>query len=101
MADWIRTLDIKDEWARIDEIGVPELAGAISAKLRAVAPYGDRFEGLDDQRESLADDFDALSEYEAASVDEFDYIMAALYDFGDTPLDSKWNGKKALWVKTF
>lgn len=99
MANWIRSLDLKAEWGKSDEIGIQALALAVSEKLRAIAPYPSA--ALDERREEIADWFADLSQDEEADVDIFDSLMAELYDFGDTPLDDKFDGKKALWVATF
>ena len=99
MANWIRSLDLKAEWEKSDEIGIPALALAVSEKLRAIAPYPSS--ELDERREEIADWFADLSQDNSAGVEDFDTLMAELYDFGDTPLDDRFDGKKALWVATF
>ena len=96
MADWQRKLDLKDVW---DSGDVQLIAKTTSERLRALAPLDDR--NLDQSRVELADQFDSIAQDSTAGTSEFDTVMEELYDWGDTKLDSHWNGKKVCWIATF
>ena len=99
MADWKRRLCLKPEWqqAQDGEISSRDLARTIADRLRALRPFGDEL--LDTDREMLADEFLDYAESDDEDVAYFDDLMDQLYDWADTPLDSKWNGAKACWVE--
>lgn len=100
MANWQSKLDIRDVWnqAQDNEISVQELAGTMADRLVDIKPCKD--EELIDERDEIIDELRCLAEEETASKDEFDYIMASLYDWADTPLDNEFAGKKACWIWT-
>jgi hypothetical protein len=99
MANWQNKLDIRDIWeqAQDDEITVQVLAKTIADRLEKINLCED--EGIHLQRDDLVDEFRFFAE-ESDSKDEFDYIMSSLYDWGDTPLDNEFNGKKVCWIWT-
>lgn len=98
MANWQRKLRLQPEWGQRqdNEITAHQLAAAIARKLRALRPFHD--ESIDDERDEIADEFDAFSRDAEADVDDFDDVMTRLYDWGDIRLDDNWNGKKVCWV---
>lgn len=100
MAQWQRMLNIKQEWedAKRNAITIQQLAQIISDKLSKIPDFKD--EDINDQRDDLACDFQRFSEGESADKNEFDDLMEHLYDWADTPIDDKFNGKKTCWVKT-
>lgn len=100
MADWKRRLCLKPEWQQMQdgEMSSCDLARTIAARLRCLKPFGDDF--LDADRDMLADEFLGYAECEEEDIPYFDDLMHQLYDWADTPLDSKWNGAKACWVET-
>lgn len=97
MANWQRELNISNAFRKAQEreIDRKELAAAIALKLLALRPFG--IATIDLEREDIADDF---ANFEG-DVDEFDHLMDRLYDWADTALDDKWNGRKVCWVRTF
>jgi hypothetical protein len=101
MANWQRTLDLLPEWSKAldDELAVQQLAAVVATRLRALTPFSD--EDIESKRIELAEEFEDLSKDESADGPEFDWLMNTLYDWGDTPLDPKFNGKKVCWIKTF
>lgn len=101
MAVWMRELNLLPEWsaAQDDEISPQEMAGVIAKRLRALHPFGDDM--LNEQRDEIADEFEAFSEEESASVTWFDDIMGSLYDWADTKISGEFfDAKKACWVRT-
>jgi hypothetical protein len=96
MANWQRTLSLRDVWPSND---VRLIARTIAERLRALHPFG--LFSLDLDVAILADEFQAIGEDPEADVDDFDGVMERLYDWGDRPLDEKWNGKKVCWIETF
>lgn len=99
MANWQRELNIKESWllAKEGTIVIQALAGEIAKKLKTMKPLNN--EVIDHERLEIADEFLAISEDSEADTEAFDYTMERLYDWADTPLDERWNGKKACWVK--
>ncbi|TPM59012.1 hypothetical protein FJ959_09065 [Mesorhizobium sp. B2-2-4] len=106
MANWQRTLKLQPEWrmAQEGEITHQALAGVIAARLAALQPFGEgvgrTMMDFDDERQDIADGFEALSEDDSATREHFDWMMSDLYDWADQSMDSKWNGKKVCWVDT-
>ena len=101
MANWQRKLNLKDVWNKSTEDGdmtVQELAGVISKRLKALRPLGD--DGVDVERDEIADEFEGLSEDPDADTNDFDNVMASLYDWGDMALDNNWPPKKVCWIAT-
>lgn len=106
MADWQRTLNLLPEWrsAQDGEITPQLMAGVIASRLRQLESFGDPT-GLDYGREEIAERFDEFSSDPGADAEDFDEIMADLYDWADTPLNGHggkvFSCKKACWIKTF
>ena len=100
MANWQRKLSLIDEWNKHDtgEITIQALAKLVAERIRSLDKFGD--EEIDEQRDEIANDFEALAEDENADVNDFDYMLQSLYDWGDRSLDDKWNGKKVCWIAT-
>lgn len=100
MADWQRHLRLSPEWqfAQAGSVSPSQLAGVIASRLNGLAPFAD--EMIEDQREELVEWFKELAD-EDPSPSEFNEAMAALYDWGDTSLDGRWNGRKVCWIDTF
>ena len=98
MANWQIRLNLGDVYHA--DKPIPELAGIVAARLRGLKlpPRCDEY--TTDRREELATEFSLLSEDPTSNADDFDEIMAELYDWADTPLDGKWNGRKLCWVDT-
>lgn len=100
MANWQRHLKLQPEWgqAQDEEISPQELAAVIAKRLKALMPFKDGY--AEQQRLDLVDDFEAAAEDADLTVNDFDYLMSELYDWGDIRLDDKWNGKKVCWIDT-
>lgn len=98
MANWLHHLDISKEWKQVQEgeITVAQLAQAIADKLDGLFP-----KAADGRAHvsKLMRDFAASGSDDA---DEFDNIMAVLYDWGDTTLSvGKWPPDKLCWINTW
>lgn len=97
MANWQRTLDIKDVW---DSEDIPLIARTAADRLEALKPLlGHPY--LEEKRLELVEELRDLADGSDANAFDFDYVWAGVYDWADTSLDGKWNGKKVCWVKTF
>jgi len=107
MSQWQLKLEIKDimEKLRYDEFTLQEGAKEIVnrlEKLRLVmeskfADYLTEFEEVIDDFEMFAED-DSMND----EVEEFDYRLGNLYDWGDIKLDNDIIGGKALcWINNF
>lgn len=99
MADWQRKLELKDIWDKYpDEMTTQQVAAVVAERLRNLTPFGDEY--LDNARDELADEFQALSEDEGTNSDDFNYVMANLYDWGDINMGGAWPHKKCCWIST-
>lgn len=96
MANWQRTLNLKDVW---DTKEVLLIAKTISDRLRGLRPLDN--EHIDYQRQELVEQFADLADDTSSDRGDFDNLMSDLYDWADTPLDREWNGKKVCWIATF
>lgn len=96
MANWQRTLDVKDVWES-DDISL--IAKTAADKLRQLAPFSEK--SVEEERLFLADKLELLSKDTDITPYDFDLIWREVYDWGDTSMDSNWNGKKVCWIKTF
>ena len=96
MADWQRTLPLKDVWPSRDP---KQIAAAIAERLPKLRAFDDPV--IDDERDMLVDGFKAIADNPSADVDDFDRVLERLYDWGDQRLDDDWNGQKVCWVQTF
>ena len=95
MADWQRTLMLKDVWETRDH---HKIAAAIADRLPKLRPFD---EYLDSTRDDIAEEFKSIAEDASSDACDFDEAMRQLYNWADTKLDDKWDGKKVCWVQTF
>lgn len=98
MAQWQRTLNVTDVWESED---IPLIARTAADRLEKLLPFTEEFYFIENKRLELVDELRALAEDPEADARDFDYIWQEVYDWADTPLDEKWNGKKVCWIKTF
>lgn len=96
MSNWVRVLNIKEEWKKANdfEISVQELSKVIYTRLENFSLKNDF------TLQDIIEDFKRLAEDELSDFDEFNFVMQYLYDWADTPLDREWNGKKNCWIET-
>lgn len=102
MAKWMRHLALQPEWgqAQEDEISYNELSAIIAKRLDAIAPFVGQMNDIEYRKTELVDAFVDASRDPDLDVEEFDNLMADLYDWGDIALDNKWNGQKVCWIDT-
>lgn len=83
MANWLRTLDIKNEWklAKKHELSPQELATIVAKRLREMRPHG--IPDVDDVRAGLIEEFEAFAADEYLDNDDFDELWERLYDWAD------------------
>ena len=100
MANWQRTLELADAWnnTTVDggTITIPQLAGIIADRLAALSPFG--IVDIDTARYEIIADFREMAKDPDLDVEDFDANMVRLYDWADTRLDTRWNGKAVCWV---
>ena len=83
------------------EIPIPKLAGIVAERLKSLnLPAFLDGSGTEIDRDNLVAAFAWLAKDPASDANDFDAVMAELYDWADTPLDGHWNGRKLCWVKT-
>ena len=110
MANWIRKIDLADLFKRCDEneycgddaLTVADVAIETARRLgciRYTKRDSEDFERMNEQIEEIEGWFDDVKE-DGGDLVEYNGVLNELYDFGDRPLDGKWNGKKALWIAT-
>lgn len=102
MAQWQRKLILNPEWDQAQDnlITTQEMARSVAAKLRALKPFKAEFDDINEERDEIAENFEALSEDGAATQRDFNSAMEDLFNWGDQRLDGDWNGKKVCWVDT-
>ena len=94
MSIWKNRLDLKDLWEKRDkqEITLQKMGKEIAKRIRLLRCY----KREEDTLEDIALNFEYMEE----DVNEFDSILAELYDWGDISLDGKFGGKKMCWIAT-
>lgn len=100
MARWVTTIDLSDVWGQAADgrMAIANLAKVVADRLAGLVLPPIIPVALAVERDSIADEFAALSQDEHAAAEEFDDILGRLYDWGDTALDKNWNGKKVCWI---
>lgn len=101
MATWQRTLDLKNAWEcrKNGNLSIGDLCNIVAKKLKSFRNF--KNENIDSEKEDIIEEFECLGESENPNANEFDEILAALYDWADTSLDDKFGGKKVCWISTF
>jgi phosphodiesterase/alkaline phosphatase D-like protein len=96
VSKWTNKLDLKDLWKQREEekIDIETLGKEVAKRIRLLPCYEKEIDTL----EEIVERFESISDND---VEEFDSILADLYDWGDTPLDNNWNGRKMCWIGTF
>ena len=93
MANWKYSINIRDAWrkAQDDEITNKELADEIVKALLKLHCHDEELLGIIDEFNDLDEESDN---------DDFNPIMEALYDWGDTeiPPYSQWLPNKMCWI---
>ena len=97
MANWMRTLDMRDVWASDD---IPKIARTAAKRLKKLLPFVGEPE-IENQKEDLILGLEDLASDPTATARDFDYIWNDVYDWADASLDGNWNGKKVCWIKMF
>jgi len=107
MTQWQRTLNLLPEWSEAsdDELSLKNLSKVIADRLENLVPFTGDLEYIEDEKEILIEDFRNLADSDDEDVEEFDYFMENLYDWGDMVINVNKNNplhaKKVCWIKTF
>ena len=102
MANWQFHLNLHDKWDTDDvhEISVDaceKIENLLKEiRLRQHPVYKEMADALED----ILCDFEIVRNDPDASEDDFNNVLESLYDWGDTPLDNQWGGKKMCWIDT-
>lgn len=110
MANWVRKLDLSDLFEKSTENGyygddalsIPEIAEQTSERLKRIKytkSDSSDFERMNERIEEIAGWFEDVCN-DGEGCEGYNSVLAELYDFGDTPLDNNFGGKKALWIAT-
>lgn len=93
MAQWNYKLDMKEPWRQRQEgeITIQQLAATFAKRLAKV-DFKDEIGDVNFDRDNFVDEFEGLSEDTTASTDDFDDVLARIYDFAD---------EHRLWIATF
>ncbi|TRZ83698.1 hypothetical protein D4R86_00260 [bacterium] len=106
MANWQTKLNISDIWnkAKNKEITTADLSKEIAKKLSALQTRLPKSiaedESLVEEMTCLIEEFESASTDPDMDVDDFDSIMASLYDWADTSINDEWPSKKVCWINT-
>ena len=93
MANWKNKLIVSDFWE--DDFDPKRHSRKIVSAIKTQLPeYVDELQGI-------IDDFELLDEY--STVDDFDYVLADLYDWGDQEVRpfGKWPRNAMCWIETW
>lgn len=104
MANWQTKLDVRDLWKQHDdgEITVQQIATEMANRLEKLKWPID-LTGIAPGRDKFVEELQSLAEDEDADVDNFDDVLARLYDWADmpvTPREDILGGRKACWIAT-
>jgi len=93
MSRWLNRLELIDIWKkyRADKIAIAEAGKEVAKRIRKLKCFEAEKETLED----IACDFECVE-----TVEDFDSVLNDLYDWGDTPLDNRFGGKKLCWIAT-
>lgn len=97
MSDWQYVLDLTDVWDN-KKFSHQVLSAIIAERLVALKMPED--DEIFDQRYEIAAEFEMLTTDSILDIEDFNYVMDMLYDWGDESLDSIFGGKKVCWIKT-
>lgn len=101
MSDWQRKLDFSAYTEKYDEgeLSIQEFAKIVAKKLKSLRDFDDY--DIDCTKEDLIFEFEDIAEDgdEAYGEADFNCVLNRLYDWGDTPLDDKFGGKKVCWIQ--
>ena len=102
MANWQFHLNLHDKWETDD---VHEITADACEKITAlIGEIRQRtnpiYAEMADELEDILCDFEIIRDDPDANEDDLNGVLEALYDWGDTPLDDQWGGKKMCWIDT-
>lgn len=97
MANWQRTLKMRDVW---DSEDIRLIARTAADRLENLTPF-ESGSDVEETRLDLVADLRGLANDPGTTTRDFDSAWAGVYDWGDTSLDTNWNGKKVCWIQTF
>ena len=95
MTNWLNKLDVSDLWKLYDddEITMQECAKRLAIRVEALYNTCVSLTTDLDNLEEIKERFEEISQDETATLEEFNYIMADLYDWGDL--------RHNCWINTF
>lgn len=105
MAEWQRELDLTDIWEKYnnEEMTVQQMSETIAVRLAQLRKFPKSYDFVNVDLIDLIEEFNSLSSDESLDVEEFDYQMQKLWDWGDmvlNPEDGFFKHKTVCWIKT-
>lgn len=108
MSNWQYEIDLKDEWDKAKErkLQAFELASIVSKKLttlkqRIIKRFGESSDIIY-EFQAVIDEFESFVQDKDEDFDDFDSVMANLYNLADTIVGDpkKWPPDKLFWINT-
>jgi hypothetical protein len=94
-------IDFSSFWDKYpEELTVAECAEKAVEVLKQHKDFvHNNFPNYEDDFDEIIDEFESITESDDPDIDDFNYVMDDLYDWGDISLDSdKIFGRKLCWV---
>ena len=104
MANWKMKVDFSELWEKKkkNEITTQELSVEVVKGLNKLKNGFILTKGLKNELVTIIDGFDFLSVDNSATIDDFDYWLERLYDWGDTEIEpvGHFPKNKLCWINT-
>ena len=101
MSDWQRKVDFSAYTEKYNEgeLSIQEFAKIVAEKLKTLRKFEDEY--INNQLEEIIWSFEDLADDEECmgEASTFNYLLEDLYNWGDTPSDDKFGGKKVCWIQ--
>ena len=101
MSDWQRKVDFSAYTEKYNEgeLSIQEFAKIVAEKLKTLRKFEDEY--INNQLKEIIWSFENLADNEEYMDEEstFNYLLEDLYNWGDTPSDDKFGGKKVCWIQ--
>jgi hypothetical protein len=102
MANWQYKINFRDESTGYEDgsVSIQGLAECVNKKILSIKDsVSVRFPDEVEDLLQVAELFSDISMDPDSTVEDFDNALEQLYDWGDTSLDNKWNGRKLCWIE--
>lgn len=99
MAQWVHKIELKDLSEKYDkkELTANEVGIKVAERIRACSAYNNPVPGVNADQKKVLEPI--AKKFEKVKTEAgFNKALESLYDWGDTPLDSNWAGRKMCWI---